>query len=457
MAASAARLVALEVVNRVRERGAYAHETLDAVLRTKRLDERDAAFATRLAYGAIASRGTLDEAAGRFLKSPSRVEPTVADALAVAAYELLFMRTPVRAAVNEGVELVRAVQPKAAGLANAVLRRLAESRDAFPWGDPAVSLAALARLHAHPEWLASLWVDELGWEAAASLMAANNEPAPLYLAHLPFASDFDEVVEELEAAGAQPRPCAVQGCIVAGQAGAALASAAVRDRRVLVVDQAAQLTAAAAQAGAGETIIEIGAGRGTKSILITGHACRAGGERASVVAVDSHRFKLDVLEETARTAGATGITTVTADATKLQSSDAPAQLAPRSADGVLVDAPCSGLGTLRRHPDRRWRAKPADIEALAAIGSMLLTSASLLVKPGGFVVYSTCTVARSENEHVIEKFLQSSQGAGFSVDSLEGFAEGELGEFMTPEGYFQSVPKIGGPDGHFIARLKYEG
>lgn len=457
MSASAARMVALEVVTRVRERGAYAHETLDTVLRTQRLEERDAAFATRLAYGAIAARGTLDEATARFLKDPSKLEPAVGDALAVSAYELLFMRTPNRAAVNEGVELVRGVQPRAAGLANAVLRRLSESRDAFPWGDPTVSVAALARLHAHPEWMASLWVEERGWEAAVELMAANNEPAPLYLAHLPFRSNFDEVVRELTDAGALPSACAVPGCIVVDRASAALASSAVCDRRVLVVDQAAQLTAATVGALPGQTIVEIGAGRGTKSILIAAHALRAGGAPASVIAVDSHQFKLDVLEETARSAGATGITAIAADATKLDRAGAPTLLTPRSADCVLIDAPCSGLGTLRRHPDRRWRARPAEIQALAAIGSLLLASAALLVKPGGFVVYSTCTVAHAENEAVIKGFLESSSGAGFSVDSLEGLVEGELGEFVTPQGYFQSVPRIGGPDGHFIARLKYEG
>lgn len=457
MAASLARVVALEVVSRVRERGAYAHETLDRVLRGRRLDPRDLAFATRLAYGTIASRGTLDEAVGRFVKSPSTLEPTVADALAVAAYELLFMRTPVRAAVNEGVELVRGVRPKAAGLANAVLRRLAEARDEFPWGDPTSDVAALARLHAHPQWLAARWVEELGREQAASIMAANNEPAPLYLAHLPFRSTLDAVMDELSQAGAQPQRCAVSGCIVAAQASAALSSAPIERKDVLVADQAAQLTAALVDARPEQTIVEIGAGRGTKSILIAGHALRAGGEPAQLIAIDTHGFKLDVLRDTVSATGAPAIATVVADATSLNDVSAVGLPAPRSADTVLVDAPCSGLGTLRRHPDRRWRANPADIEALAAIGSMLLASASRLVKPGGFVVYSTCTVAHAENEQVIESFLRSIDGADFSVEPLAGLVEGELGEFVTPLGFFQSVPRIGGPDGHFIARLRYNG
>lgn len=449
--------MALEVVARVRERGAYAHETLDTVLKARGLDARDAAFATRLAYGTIAARGTLDEAVARFVTQPSSLEPAVADALAVAAYELLYARTPVRAAVSQGVELVRGVRPRAAGMANAVLRRLAESRDDFPWGDPATDIESLARLHAHPVWLARLWVEELGWDTAAALMAANNEPAPLYLAHLPFSSEFDAVMAELEAAGAQPQPCAVEGCIVVGRPSAALSSGPVRRKEALVVDQAAQLTARCVLSDGPEKIVELGAGRGTKSILMAGHGIRHGGAAPHVVAVDTHDFKLDVLMRTALTAQATGITTVVADATRLDLGTVEGIPEAGSVDAVLVDAPCSGMGTLRRHPDRRWRATPGEIEALASIGSLLLASAARLVKPGGFVVYSTCTVVRAENERVIESFLSSEAGSGFSVVGLSGLIEGDLGRFVTPEGYFRSLPEVGGPDGHFIARLRYDG
>jgi len=449
MGASAARSAALTVVSRVRERNAYAHETLDAVLGAGSLDSRDAGFATRLAYGTVACRGTLDEAIGRYLTNPGQIEPKVADALAVSAYEILFARTPSRAAVNEGVELVRSIQPRAAGLANAVLRKLAADAPEFPWGDPDADAAALARLHGHPAWIAELWISELGREAAAAIMEANNEPAPLYLAHLPFRTDEATVLEELAVRGAQPELCPLPGCIVAGAPASALGSESLAERSVVVADAGAQLAAIVVHAAAGRSIVELGAGRGTKSLILSGIAERSGGP-AEILAVDLHEFKLKALIEAAESSGATGITIAAVDATDPEAQGLPA---PESVDAVLVDAPCSGLGTLRRHPDRRWRARPEEIEALAGLGASLLSTAARLVKPGGFVVYSTCTIARAENAGVIEAFLASEAGQRFAIDPLGEDVPELWSGFVSAEGFFQSVPRVGGPDGHFIARL----
>ncbi len=204
MSASPARKVAREVVTRVRERSAYAHELMDSALRAAKLSPADAALATRLAYGTLQAEGTLIEAIDRYLGG-KRVEPRISDALRVSAYEILFMRSEKRAAVHQGVELVREVRKQAAGLANAVLRRLAEDASSFPWGDPKTDVRALARMHAHPVWLANLWVEELGRETAEQVMAANNTPAPLYLAANTFAGTVDAAREGLRADGALPR------------------------------------------------------------------------------------------------------------------------------------------------------------------------------------------------------------------------------------------------------------
>lgn len=447
MSASAARRVALDTVTRVRERSAYAHETFDAVLAGAKLDGRDTAFATRLAYGTIATRGTLDEAVQRHLNDPTRLEPTVGDALAVAAYELLFMRTPARAAVSQGVELVRSVRSGAAGLANAVLRKVANEAESFPWGDPQTDIAALARLHGHPDWLARLLTEQYGLEAAAAFMAADNEPAPLHLAWLPSVGTFEELLSELEEVGARPQPCPLAGCIIAEEPSAARSSRAVRERRALVIDAAAQFAVAAMRPSPGMRAAEFGAGRGSKSLLLAAQAASQG-DPASVAAIDLHAHKLSMLRSDADRLGVPGITTITADAI---SGDL--DVAEDSMDAVLVDAPCSGLGTLRRHPDRRWRAQPAEIQALAALGTQMLERAARLVRPGGFVVYSTCTIAREENADVIRAFLESEQGSSFSVDPLTDDVPEGWERFVAPEGWFQSLPVAGGPDGHFVARL----
>ncbi len=454
MSASPGRVTALKVISRVRERRAYAHETLDAVLNaTPGLDVRDRAFATRVAYGVIATAGTLDEALDRFLDRPSRVEPRVRDALEIAAWEILFGGADIHVAVSEGVELARSVRSQAASLANAVLRRLADASDTFPWGDPTSDHGALARLYGHPLWMTERLVDDLGRPAAESVLAADNEPAPVYLAHLPFRGPERELIARLESAGAGPSQGPLPGSIQVDRPAALATSAVLASCLAEVCDAGAQFAAFCVRPGPGMRIVEIGAGRGTKTLLLQALAHRAGGQ-AEIWAVDSHAFKLDVLSKRAAELGVNGIHLLVADATHLPVGEG---LPPQGgADVVLLDAPCSGLGTLRRHPDKRWRLRPQDIDALAALGAHMLEQSALLVSPGGFVVYSTCTLTRRENRGVVEGFLESSAGKRFVVDDLASEVPAAWRRFVAEEGWFQSVPEIGGPDGHFVARLRRE-
>ncbi len=450
MSASASRVAAAQVVGRVRERAAYAHEVLATVVGRAGLTAEDAAFATRLAYGTLQTEGTLDEALGRYLAG-KKVEPRVRDALRLAAYELIFMKTPSRAAVHQGVELVRSARPQAAGLANAVLRRLADDVPEFPWGDPATDTAALARLYGHPLWLAEMWVRELGRDAAEQVMCADNEPAPLYLAINPFGAGVEEARRALRADGAQLRACPVEGCLEAADPGAAVRGNALKDGMAVACDAGAQLVSRFVPVTPGAQVVEIGAGRGTKTLLLQARAVESGGP-AHISAIDLHEFKVRLLKERMDLLGVPDVSAVVADATDLDGVEGVP--AAGGADAVLVDAPCSGLGTLRRHPEKRWRVTTGDVDALAELGSRLLEGAARLVRPGGFVVYSTCTIARRENEDVITSFLGGELGSLFDVDPLAGEVPGEWSRFATEEGYFRSLPSPGGPDGHFAARLK---
>ena len=449
MSASPARRSAREVLTRVRERAAWAHEVLDSTLRGAGLSPEDAAFATRLAYGALQTQGTLDEAIDR-VHSGKRIEPRVRDALRVSTYELLFLTTEPRAAVHQGVELVREIRAQAAGLANAVLRRISEQAPSFPWGDPASDVAALARLHGHPTWLAQMWVDELGPELAETVMAADNEPAPLYVAVNPFAGDPERSRTALRADGALPGPCPVPGCLEVGDASAAVRGRAVRDGLLIVTDAAAQLVVRLLHPHPGSSIVEIGAGRGTKTLLLQAAAFEAGGP-AHILAVDLHGFKARLLTERLGRWGVPDVKTLVGDATDFSAiGGAPS---PGSVDAVLVDAPCSGLGTLRRHPEKRWRVTARDVEDLADLGGRLLREAARLVRPGGVVVYSTCTVADRENAGVVRGFLGSAEGSAFTFDPVDDDVPQAWRRFVTEEGFFRSIPQVGGPDGHFAARL----
>lgn len=446
MNVTAARSAALEVVSRVRERKAYAHETLDAVLNARKLSREDAAFATRLAYETVASRGTVDEIVSGFVTKKSQIEPRVSDAMAVATSEILFMSTASHAAVSQGVELVRSVRPEASRMANAILRRIAEKAGDFPWGDSQTDDAALARLYRHPVWLASLWIAELGRERAASVMAANNEPAPLFVSVLPGLNTSATALAELQEAGVDLTPGTLAGVWRAKDASRIISAPQVHEGRVIVMDEAARFAAEAVPLVAGSRVAEIGAGRGSKSLVLAARAAELGA--ADVLAVDIHEFKLDRLAEAAQRLGLQ-VRTALGDATQLDAEE----FAPSSFDSVLIDAPCSGLGTLRRHPDRRWTAQPSELESVAALGTSLLAEAAKLVRPGGFMVYSTCTIARAENQDVILDFLGSQTGAGFRIDPLSGDIPADWVRFMTEEGFFQSLPEPGGPDGHFVARL----
>jgi 16S rRNA (cytosine967-C5)-methyltransferase len=449
-----ARRAALKVLKRVREREAFGPETLDAVLTASGLSQADLALATRLTYGTLQTSGVLDEAIDRLVAKSSGIEPRVRDALRLASYELLFARTPARAAVHEGVDAVRAVRPQAAGMANAVLRKLADEASTFPWGDPEADDLALARLTAHPLWMVELLVSDLGRELATRMLHADLEPAPLYLWHNPFAGQFGEALALLEHDGADPRPCEPPGCIEAGSPAAAVRGECVASGMCLVTDSAAQMAARAVDPRPGQLIVDIAAGRGTKTVQLQAIAVAHGGP-ADLVAVDVHGFKAEILARRMIRTGVPGVRVVTGDATDVRS--VVGMPAVGSVDAVLLDAPCSGLGTLRRRAEKRWRLTEPDIDGLTQLQYDLLTQSASLVRPGGVVVYSTCSVARRENHDVLARFLGSPEGSAFKTRDITEAVPAAWRRWIGPEGWFQSVPEPAGPDGHFVAAIERTG
>ncbi len=454
MSVAPARRAALQVLQRVRERGAFGPETLDAVLTASGLEKSDLALATRLAYGTLQTEGVLDEAIDRLASRPGDLEPRVRDALRLAAYEILYARTPARAVVHQGVEAVKRIRPQAAGLANAILRKLAAEAPDFPWGDPDTDDDVLARATGHPRWLVDLWIADLGRKDAVGLLHGDAEPAPLYLWHNPFAGSFGEVLELLEGEGADPVLCEPPGCIEARVPAAAVRSEAVASGRVLVCDAGAQVAPRAVAPRPGSVVVDMAAGRGTKTVMLQAVAVAAGGP-AAVYAIDIHPFKTSVLGRRMERFGVPDVTVLTGDATDVASiAGVPA---PGSVDSVLLDAPCSGLGTLRRRADKRWRLKPEDLTSLSSLQSMLLSQAASLVRRGGVVVYSTCSTARIENHDVVATFLSGPDGREFRTRDLSATVPNAWRAWIGVEGWLQTVPAIGGPDGHFVAALERRG
>lgn len=444
--ASAGRLVALEVVREVRERSAYAHDVLEAILERKRgVSREDRAFATVLALGVAATYGTLDDVIDGVLDSPGDVQPNVRDALRVSAYEIIFLGKDAYAAVDQGVELVRAVEPRAARLGNAVLRRIVRAAERFPFGDPATDLSAAARANGFPEDLARYLADDLGEDAVRGFMEASNGQAPLYVAVNAVKAADDAVVAALNAAGAQAVPASsggreIAGCLRVGNP-RALADGRVRkmiaDGIILVADASAQAVAQIALPPTRpSSFLEVCSGRGTKTILLQSGAVRAYGSQMELVAIDNHTFKAKIVRERAQAYGVRVVDSIAGDATKLDR-----YVGDRSFEAAFVDAPCSGLGTLRRHPEIRWRLTDRDVDELADTGLAILSSTARHIAPGGMLTYATCTVTREENARVVRRFLESEAGSRFALAPIDGSS------------CFAPAAAVGGPDAHFAVRF----
>lgn len=444
--ASPARLAALDVVRAVRERGAYAQELISTRIDASDMSPSDRAFATRLVLGVVSCQGTLDEVIDRALRSPSDVRDDVRDALRISTYEIIFLHKSPHAAVDQGVELVRSFEPRASRLANAALRKIVELSQSFPFGDPNHDLAALARLYAFPQWLCKRLIDELGAPEAVEFMRASNEPAPLFVAANACKTDDEAFVRVFEKAGEEISPSGSGGLSVAGCYQLADSKSLLvpevkkllSQGKMLVSDASSQLVAASIlPKERPSSFLEIGAGRATKTILLQADAQRAyGAQIEHYAALDNHSFKTELLADRAKLYGISVEEALTGDALKLDEA-----VGERTFDVVFIDAPCSGLGTLRRHPEIRWRFEEASIAPLAKTQLAMLQAAAPHVRPGGELAYATCTVTSEENSGVVKSFLSSEAGSNFILAPLAG--RSCVATRLSP----------GSPDAHFAARF----
>lgn len=452
MSVSPARALALKAIGRVRRTDAWAHEILSRELAASPLCDRDVALATKLVYGVVEMGGVIDEVLLRHVIRPGDVEPKVFDALRLAAYELLRMDTAPEIVVDQGVRMAGSATPRAKGLANAVLRKIAAEAADFPFGDPENDPHALARLCGFPYWLAERLTVDLGADSATRMLRAHLAPAPLYLAHNPLLGDEESLFAELSEAQAAPVRFGPPGCIRCDAPAPALRSAVVAEGRAIVADAAAQAIVDMLPLRPHMRVVDVGAGRGGKTALIAFAAARRS-LTVELTAVDIHDFKGDVLQRRMSTLGVDWVDFIRADVAvpdqvaEVFSSGGPADL-------VFVDAPCSGAGTLRRNPEKRWRMTASEIDEVAELGERMLRNSSALVRSGGFVVYSTCTVFPRENAEVITSFLGHSAGNGFELAEVFSGRESAFEDFLAREGMLQTIPECGGPDGHFAAMLR---
>jgi 16S rRNA (cytosine967-C5)-methyltransferase len=435
------RILALRVLERVQRAGAYADVLLHNTLARSDLGAPDRAFATELVYGTLRWRGHLDFLLSRCLdRDMEKLEPLVATALRLGAYQIVIEdRVPTSAAVDESVRCIRAAgAERATGLVNAVLRRLANSHTSITpptlENDPMGHLMYALSL---PEWIALRFLELYGPEDAAALARASNEAPPLAVRVNRSKTDRDTVLADLRTRFADAGPCEhMLDGIVLGRRGNAALDPAFRDGLITVQDEASQAVVALLDPQPGEAVLDTCAAPGGKA---TGIAERVG-ETGSVLALDRHPKRLDLVRRAARRLGLTNLACETAD---LSRKLAP-EIAEQRFDRVLVDAPCSGLGTLRRNPDARWRVRPGDPARLAETQLAILRNSAQALRPGGRLVYSTCTLLPEENEGVIEAFLGGAPAfRRVPPDRLPD----EVSRLLDPQGTLRCFPHRHDTDG----------
>jgi 16S rRNA (cytosine967-C5)-methyltransferase len=448
-----ARSLAFATIRETFEQDAFTERAFRAGAERHGLDGRERAQAQRLAYGAVQRRGTSDAAIERLAGRSTRLlDPPVLAALRLGLYELLFADgTPDHAAVDQAVELVKGSgAAHAAGLVNAVLRRAARERAeltaALLEDDSTPEAAAVA--HSAPPWLARMWWQELGPEAARSLLAACNEPPDVAM-RVSAGSDREALLARLREAGVEASAAAggwplaaTEMVVVEGRTGETV-PAMVAAGELTPQSRGSAAVVEVLDPRPGEHLLDLCAGPGIKTGQLAGRA----GDRGEVISVELDSTRAEEVAAQARRLGLRSVTVFEADATAIE--------LPAEFDRALLDAPCSDLGALASRPDARWRKSPRTIERLVGIQERSLLGAARLLRPGGTLVYATCTISRRENEERVAALLAAATAGevpALELEDLGALAPG-LSSPHEPR-CLQLRPDRDRTTGFFIARLK---
>ena len=405
-----ARATALRVLVSCRNNGAWADAALKAQISRDGLSGPDAALCSRIVYGVMQNRMLLDFYIGAYCtQKPDHLQPPLLEILRIGAYQIIYLdKIPDSAAVSTSVELAKlAKRGQASGLVNAVLRKLSQNKKALPPVPERDDVQRLSIQYSHPKWFVKRLVSLLGREEAERFLACDNQIAPITVQVNPLKTTLEALTEELQQAGISVQPHSwVPDCLELSGTGDLAALPSFREGKFLVQDPAARLVSLIAGIRPGQKVLDVCAAPGGKSLS----AAFAMAGNGSIVACDLHENKLKRIQESADRLGVNIITTQAADGRVFR----PEWEA--SFDTVLVDAPCSGLGIIRKKPDTRYK-KADDLFTLPVVQAAILDNAARYVRPGGTLVYSTCTILPEENEQVTEAFL--AEHADFGLEPFE--------------------------------------
>lgn len=437
----------MNVLTQVEQEGAYSNLLLNTALQKSSLAKSDAGLATELIYGTISRLNTLDYFLDKFVnKGVQKLQPWVRALLRISLYQVVYLdRIPDHAVVSEAVNLAkRRGHQGISGMVNGVLRNILRQKEslAIPENMPAAQRISL--LHSHPQWLVERWISQYGIETTEAICAANNEPPAVSVRVNTTMISRDDMLTLMSSHGLDATPSSLSpyGIVVKGAGNMALTDW-YRDGMISIQDESSMLVAEAVQPEPGMRVLDSCAAPGGKSA----HMGELMKDEGSIVANDIHAHKGKLISDQASRLGLDSISIVTGDALDLVD-----RFEPASFDRILLDAPCSGLGVIRRKPDLKWGKSQEDIHEIAALQLRLLESVSTLLRPGGLLVYSTCTIEPLENEGVVSAFLEGHSEFEIAEDGLGALSRLEEKSLLQGGG-IQILPQHYHSDGFYIARL----
>nr|WP_239565232.1 16S rRNA (cytosine(967)-C(5))-methyltransferase RsmB [Brevibacillus fulvus] len=436
----------MDILTRVEEHRSYSNLELKQGLAQTELSAADVGLVTELVYGTIQRQYTLDTVISRFVKSGrKRLEPWVHNLLRLSLYQIRFLdRIPDRAAVHEAVELAkRKGHQGIASLVNGVLRNVLRQPEV--WNEPQGNLVKrLAFAESHPDWLISRWLKLYGEELTRAICQSNNVAPHTSVRVNTLKTDRPALLAELKAEfpGAEASQLSPDGIVI--PSGHVAASKWFQQGYCTIQDESSMLVARALAVQPGQRVLDACAAPGGK----TSHLAELMGNSGQILACDVHPHKEKLIRETAKRLGITCIETVVSDALDLPDKGL------GQFDRILLDAPCTGLGVIRRKPDLKWKKTPEDIAQISQLQARLLERIAPMLAPGGLLVYSTCTIEPEENQRVVEQFVAHHPEFEWDKSLLEDLPPAVARIASAEHGYVQILPNHFQSDGFFISRLK---
>jgi 16S rRNA (cytosine967-C5)-methyltransferase len=434
------RGIAVKILNRIERTDSYLDKLLDVELNSGELNDLDKRFLTELTHGVVRWKTRLDFIIEQFCKNKFAMQdPNIRNAMRVALYQILFLsKIPHAAAVNEAVEFVKKIRgQKAANLVNAVLRNIIRNLNKLPTPDHETDpVQYLAIMYSHPSWMVKRWVDRYGLYETEQLLSANNERPTIVVRANTLKITADELVKLFEERNIRnTRSKYLENFIKVGHLSGIYNLDLFEKGYFSVQDESSGLVVKLLDPKPWETVIDLCSAPGGKTTFI-GELMKNQGK---IIAVDKYEHRLNLVKQSCERLGVENVEFIPKDALEVD---------VEPADKVLVDAPCSGLGVIQKKPDIKWQRELSDIRNLTKTQIELLEKASKLVKNGGVIVYSTCTIEPEENIEVVKEFL--SRHPEFKIDDARNYLPSDI---VNGEGCMETYPHKHDMDGGFAVRL----